>query len=339
MSLSAPTVVATAAQRRSAALHFWCDGTMGIHRRNGRAVVIAPNGPRLARHVVAGPDGDVADRLLAGVVATDQAIGGLPTDVDHASGGPLHHDERSGLLLLVYHGERFRNGDPTDFESFLGLAVSGDDGGSFIDLGPVVTIHPDPDRRGWVDVGSGAMLVRGGWMRLYFQDRGRHQIRRNLSVAAAAVDDVLACAEAGQAPAFRKYGSGGWNQPGLGGDSADLLDPARGRIAWFDAIRLEPLGLDALVFSTVEAVVDGVALWNHALTTSVDGLHWSDPQLLFDSPEPAELLYVTLDSGERDQRRSTTGVFDLYRTRATTPFRWDDACVERIRVRVRAASV
>lgn len=339
MSVSAPTVVATAAQRRSVGLHFWCDGTMGIHRREGQVVVVAPNGPRVARHVVTPPSDDLAGRLLAAVVETRQGIDGLPADVDHASGGPLYHVVGSDQLILVYHGERFRNGDPTRFESFLGLAVSEDTGRTFVDLGPVVTVESGCARRESVDVGSGALIVRDGWMRLYFQDRGIHELRRNLSVARASIEEVVACAQDRRSPTFHKYDGRGWEQPGIGGDSAELLDPGRGRAAWFDAIRLEHLGLDAIVFSTVERVADGVALWNHALTSSVDGLVWSDPVRLLASPEPAEMLYVTLDSGEWDQRRTTTGEFDLYRTRATTPFRWDDACVERIRVRVEATTV
>ena len=50
-------------------------------------------------------------------------------------------------------------------------------------------------------------------------------------------------------------------------------------------------------------------------------------------PVPAELLYLTIDSGGPDQRRVEGDEFDLYRVAAAAPYRWHDARVERQRVR------
>ena len=289
--------------------------------------------------MIVGSGADVGAGLLPGLREAALRIDGLPADVDHASGGPLHQLGPSDLMVLVYHGEHFQAGNARIYRSFLGLAVSRNGGQSFRDLGQIVTPEWNPGRTGLVEVGSGATIVRDGVFDVYFQEKGSRSVARNLSVARASVREVTAAAANGEAPRFMKYSDGSFEQPGLGGASAELFDSERGRAAWFDTVFLEPLGHSALVFSTVERVIDGLAHWNHCMSLSEDGIRWSDPVRLWDEPQPAEMIYVTLDSGEEDQRVSTTGSFDLFRTWSTTPFRWDDARLERIRVDVEPATV
>lgn len=290
-------------------------------------MVIAPNGPRLSRHDLS------SGGFLGGLVTAEQVIEGLPPVVAHASGGPLYHDPRSGMLVLVYHGETFHEGDPRDFYSFIGMAASDDGGATFRDLGRVITSdlgEHDPGRPRPVELGSGGFVIRDGWFHLYFQDRNADSVRRDLAVARARVDEVVDAARLGRAPQFSKYWEGSFSEPGLGGRSTELLPGLRFRVCWFDVALLASQGLTLLVHSTVQSVRDGVVMWNLATATSRDGLHWSEPELLFDDPVAAETLYVTIDSGGPSQRTIISDRFDVYRVRSSAQFRWDDAVLERI---------
>jgi hypothetical protein len=322
-----PETVVDHATRVDGGLRHWVDGTMGIHRHGGATTVIAPNGGRLARHDLTMSD------FAAGPRAADARIRNQVTPSDHASGGPLHYDERSGQLLLAYHGETFSRGDPADFYAFIGLAVSDDHGETFDDLGRIITSHLDEGDRYRprpVDVGSGAFVVRDGWFLAYFQDRGNGPTRRRLSVARARVDDVVAAARDRRTPVFAKYHDGRWDQPGCGGVSAELLDHVPW-VVWFDTAVLEPLGCVLLVYST-SWLVDGVPHWMHLAALSPDGLRWSTPVPLLGEPVTDEIIYLTIDSGGPDQRTITGSSFDVYRTRSSTPERWDHAWLERVPV-------
>ena len=82
----------------------------------------------------------------------------------------------------------------------------------------------------------------------------------------------------------------------------------------------------------LDFLVDGVPQWMHMASLSHDGLRWSSPVPLLDAPVTDEVIYLTLDSGGPDQRMITGDSFDIYRTRSSTPYRWDDAWLERVHV-------
>jgi hypothetical protein len=321
-----PEVVASAQDRRRLGLHHWVDGTMGIDRSSNGGLVVAPNGPRIARHRL-GPCA-----LLDGLEDADQAILHLRDPLDHASGGPLHRDPETGDLLLVYHGERFANGDPDDYWSFLGLAVSHDDGQTFADLGPILTspfAETDAARHRPVEVGPGGFVVRDGWWYLWFVDRGEGACPTGLGVARASVGEVRDAVAAGRAPGFAKYHRGSFDQPGLGGAATDLIEGERRPLLWFDVAVLGDL--DVLV--QVSSTVLGRRRWQHLVRVSADGLRWTPPVPLYPDDIVEEVLYVTIDSGGPDQRRIDGDGFDLYRVASSTRYRWDDARLERVRVR------
>jgi hypothetical protein len=327
--VSEATTVVGVNERRAAGLDFWVDGTMGFHRSEGRTLVIAPNGPRLARHDLA------AGGFISGLLDPSQAIQDLPPSVAHASGGPIYQDPDTGELVLVYHGETFNDGDDQDYYAFIGMAVSDDDGESFHDLGRIVTSwldEHDPDRPRPVDVGPGPYVVRDGWFHLYFQDRGIRDTRRELSVARAPLEEVHAAVRERRPPVFLKYSGGRFEEPGLGGRSDELLANGPRRPNWFDAVFVEDLDCFLLVYSHVHDVIDEVVWWNHSVVLSRDGIHWSEPRTLCPEPVPAELLYLTIDVGGPVQRTVTGDGFDLYRVRSTTRFRWDDARLEKLTV-------
>ena len=321
-------VVVTAEERRRAGLDHWVDGTMGFHRRNGRTLVVAPNGPVLSRHDLS------AGGFLDGLLAPSEPIRGLPDDVDHASGGPLY-ETPDGELLLLYHGERFRNGDHRDFWSFLGLARSSDGGRTFEDLGPVVTsdvVEEDPDRPTPVELGAGGLLVRDGWFDVYFQDRSATVIRRHLALARAPLDDVLDAVRSGRTPVLRKYHAGRFDEPAIGGRSDELLPGPRYGVAWSDVAYLEGLGCVAMVYSAAVAFVGRQVRWNHFVVLSRDGLRFGKVHALHEDAPPGEMLYVTVDSGGPLQRHVTGDRFWIYAVRSWSAYRWDDAWLERYEV-------
>lgn len=327
-STSAPSVVVSHDRRMANGLVHWVDGSMGFVRAVGSTQVIAPNGARMSRHRF--DEEDDGGGLAALPVAVDDAIVGERQPSDHASGGPVFVDPAGDQLLLFYHGETFTDGDPADFYAFIGIAVSDDDGATFEDLGRVITPavpEGDPGRLRPLDVGPGAFVVRDGWFHLYFFERGIGVVRRLLSVARAPVVDVLRAARERRTPTFHKYLDGSWTEPGIGGDSTDLLRGQTEWVAWFDVSFVEWLDAALLVYSTGE-LVDGRAHWMHMASLSADGIRWTEPSPLLPTATTDEILYLTIDSGTRDQRTIIGSSFDLYRTRARAPYRWDDACIE-----------
>ena len=331
LTASAAEAVVDHDTRVALGLTHWVDGTMGFDRRGGRETVIAPNGPRLARHRL--DLGGFAD----GLQARDIEIEGGGWRPDHASGGPLFRDEATGRLLLVYHGEYFAAGDPTDFYAYIGLAASDDDGTSFTDLGAIITselAEDDPARPHPLEVGAGAYAICDGWFLVFTQERGAQPRyhRRNLLVARARVDDVLAATRRGRAPAFTKYHDGAFSQPGLGGLASEVLPSGSDPVLWCDAAWIEPIQQVLLVYSTVVPMPDGTHEWNHAAAVSPDGVHWSPSTRLYPATTKDELIYLTIDSGGPDQRCITGSTFDVYRVRSAAPYRWDDAVLERVSV-------
>lgn len=311
-------------QRSSSGLDFWVDGTFGVHRRLGTTTVIAPNGPSLARHRL---DGSVAEALGAGLEEAAYSIGGIPADVDHASGGPLHFIDEAGLLLLVYHGERFAGGDAQDYRSFLGMAVSYDEGTTFRDLGPIIRTAADVGGvDDIIDVGSGAFTIRDGWFEVYYQDRACGIPRSNLSVARCRESELLSAACAGVAPRLKKWGGTAFDQPGIGGRDTEVLPISTRWTGWFDAFVSEPSGRAVLVCSGRN--IAAPANWTVFAISSDDGVAWSDPCELLEI-EGQECLYVTVVPDP-----DSVGEFDLYTVRASTDPRWGDAELVRTRCSV-----
>jgi hypothetical protein len=316
-------------ERVESGLDLWCDGTMGIHRTDGRTLVVSPNGGRLAHHDLSG--GDFAHALLC----SESSIRGHRGPWDHASGGPLLASPDGADLLLVYHGETFTDGEAHDYYSFLGMARSVDGGRRFDDLGPVVRLHhrvDDPQRPRPVEIGSGSPVVHDGWLHLYFQDRTVHEVSSSLSVARARLDDVWDAVRADRAPSFTKYHGGRWSSPGLDGPADDLLSGCFPPALWSDTAWVDVLDCFLVLYSTVTSVVGGLAEWMHFAALSRDGVTWGQPRPLYSRPVIGEILYLSIDSTGQDQRRIEGTGFDLYRIWSDRRWRWHNARLERVRV-------
>ncbi|MCC5950976.1 MAG: hypothetical protein JJU45_02655 [Acidimicrobiia bacterium] len=331
-------VVVSDEERRANGLDQWIDGNIGFVELDGVVRGFAANGPQSAQWTVG------SDRLVEDVLETRMDIVGLPDDVRHAAGGPVHLDEASGALFMLYHGEQYPGGvvSTADFWSFVGMAVSVDRGATFTDRGPVITPHvaiDDPARTFAVEVGGAPFVVGDdGNMYVYFRDvvveEGDHVSALNLSVARASLDELVADGLAGRATAWHKFDGEGWSEPGVGGKGAEIMAGAP-HPNWFDVAYLADSDLYVLVASH-----GGGVQWQVWGSVSRDGLTWTQPQTLFADPEGTESLYVSLSSPDlRSQRVVHGDVVHLYRTRSTVAegsrTRWDgEVTIERTELRL-----
>jgi len=320
-----PRVVVDDATRRDAGLTWWVDGCIGFARLDGTVHGFADNGPHVAHWTVA------PDRFLAEVVDPAVVIAGAGGA--YAAGGPVLVDPATGALLLVYHGEEHPHGDPADFWSYVGLAVSRDRGATFTDLGRIVTPEMPLDRHrasSLVEVGGAPLVIVGGDVHLYYRDARPSGRWLNMCVARVGLAELFAAAAVDRVAPWVKYHEGRWTEAGLGGAGTDLF-PDSPVPRWFDVIHLVDHDRFVMVHS------DGLSRsWTTVVRTSTDGLTWSAPERLLPATTDAELLYLTLSSPDLGARREVRGDrVDLYRTRCpgTGAHRWDDASIERLSLR------
>jgi hypothetical protein len=162
----------------------------------------------------------------------DAAVNSHYDAYTYLGGGRIHQFFEgkfgAGKLLDVYHAEI--NTD-TSFYSLLGLAVSGDDGLHWTDLGEIIRPNQpyETDLAGF-DIGSPQLNQSpdGKYFYIYFPDwiaNGTTQVTSTqVSVARASIESVLEAAFGKHlhAAKFEKYYQGAWTQPGIGGLSTDL---------------------------------------------------------------------------------------------------------------------
>ncbi len=183
----------------------------------------------------------------------------------------------AGGLLDVYHAEI--NTD-TSFYSLLGLAVSGDDGLHWTDLGEIIRPNQpyEADLAGF-DIGSPRLVdsLDGQYFYVYFPDwiaNGTAQptTATIVSVARAPIASVLEAAfgESPHAAAFKKFYEGEWSQPGIGGLSTDL-NPNAGYAGSANVAYDSAFGRYVMITDDTQHI---------AFAESVDGLSWTLPVLL-----------------------------------------------------------
>lgn len=142
--------------------YAWPDGTMGILKSGATYTFFAANDGQLRRCV-----GTLQSPGRCGGSASIR-IEGLKASLNYAGGGPVHRDPTTGTLLMIYHGERWKDAsDWLVFHISLGLAKSTDGGATWVDLGEIVTPNITPEavfaRRASWDVGGGGYLVIGDY--------------------------------------------------------------------------------------------------------------------------------------------------------------------------------
>lgn len=325
---SAPSVTASDSYRKSLGLNYWIDGNIGIFKRNNEILTFSPNGPVVAR-TIKGSGG----QLLGTLTDNNISIQNQTLASDYAAGGPVYYDEANDRLLLFYHGELHDPIEVNKFYGYIGMAVSYDGGETFDDLGEIIRpniVIGDPDRTAPTEVGGAPYIIKDGYFYVYFKDMLDDGSVVNLAVARASVADVLSAAALGTTAAWQKYAGGSFNTPGLGG-APDNLIPGQPTAVWFDTAFIQSLNKYVMVYSNGYSAPS-----MHLITTSTDGIHWEDPELLYENFSPNEMSFVSISSPDFANQRVITGDhFYLFRTVSATAysgFRWDDAWQETLTV-------
>jgi len=192
--------------------------------------------------------------------------------------------------LAFYHAEDHEGLPPIPggipgFYCAVGLAVSQDEGASFRKIGPVITSARAKDVNGRADQGCGEPCVTvsadGRQLYVYYSDHSR--------VAGRGVQICLARCPLQAATAidrWRKYGDGGFDQPGLGGQDTPVLSGQAGQAdALFPHVSLvREFQCYLMVFNLVvyrELSPDAQPRQSGIyLASSPDGIRWSRPTQL-----------------------------------------------------------
>ncbi len=235
---------------------------------------------------------------LAVVMDTRGPILNPIAPVDYMGGGAVWRDPATGALVMFYHREiysRDGSGMPTGaFWSSIGAAVSTDGGTTFMDAGEVLT--PDIDvlspNRGTSGNGPGDLstFVRDGWLYAYYNDN-LEDGSMVLAVARTSVADLSALTTGGPAPVFWKYRDGAFTEPGLGGTPSNITP---GHAPFNPSVAYSSRQHELVMVATIYTSQTGSML---AVLTSMDGIHWSEPEALYPALAPFRIYNTLLGDG------------------------------------------
>lgn len=256
----------------------------------------------------------------------------LPATMDYVGGGPVYRvpegEPGAGNLLLVYHAERPAN----PFWSWLGLAKSDDDGGTWQDLGLMISPNHPYNANGAIDIGDSSLVVTPGaessrkYFYVYFGSDTTF-----LSVARAPYEELLRAVfehDTGSptivSNLFFKYYNGAWDQPGIGGEQSELFPAVTGetdgdpQVAW-SAYRQRYI-----------AIMDNGQYI--AYGESADGLQWPPMQVLLGtSPQTAVYAYANAIGMGQDPANLGDTFYSFY-TEFPQGTSWQPATLNRLTI-------
>jgi len=166
-----------------------------------------------------------------------------------------------------------------------GLALSRDGGRHWQWLGYI--LEPELSLRDWymgakanINIGYANYILKDGWFQVYYRDSHWVDgvVKDGVAVMRAKVDDVVRAAEAGKVTMWHKYHDGEWSEPGLGGKFTPLNIPTRGLMHGDAAYNSY---LKKYILVTRGHKWEAVNKSEVQMTTSDDGLTWSDWQVLY----------------------------------------------------------
>jgi hypothetical protein len=317
VSVGSATEVVSNQARQAAGLALWPDTALGVLPDGAGYRFLAAGEPDTTppyQTRVVTTTGTLDDPIGPAAPVTRLVLGG-PAGYDYLSGGPVHRDPGSGVVLQMLHGEHRYGPDNGLFYSELNLGRYDPATGDTTLLGPIVRPSADlqavEDAKVDADLGDPAFapVTVGGvdYLYVYFPDFAEdpddgHIVETSLAVARAPLADVIAAARAGTVSPWQKYYRGGWSEPALDGDSSSVQP---GSLAWApDVVRSSTL--DATV------MVAGVSPHAFVLSTSADGLTgWSDRVTLFDDPGSFD-AYPTVVGLDGDPAEPGTSFYVYY---------------------------
>jgi hypothetical protein len=313
LTVGGPELIYSKSQRKSAGGSNWPDGSIGIvSNGNGTYDFYAANGskPTFTTGTLTNPGG----------ASKKVSITNVPKGAyDYLAGGPVYEDPFTGARLMLYHAE-VHQGSAKNFYSVLGMAISTDPAGqTFRDLGTI--IRPNMPS-GFAEVGGGSFAVVDGHLNVYFRDYMANGSTNELAVARAPMADLMNNALAGRSTAFAKYYNGSWSEPGVSGRSS-ALEIGNPTNNWVSLSYNDFMGKYVMV--TTQWSPDNGELY---LTTSADGLNWSQRQPI--AINPGEQYYPTIIGTGADPTHSGQSFYVYYTDSQKGAFnRWGDATLLR----------
>jgi hypothetical protein len=253
---------------------------------------------------------------------------GSDFDRDYGGGGPTYlvRDPRTKqpLLLLLYHGEFHAAAQPgMPFYGSSGLAVSTDNGDSFIKIGEILSPHLaraeffENTKTGGVTAdgslveadASGDPIGPGTapddkYYYAVFTDRGDFKARQNIAIARVKEADMMNGITQRRVPQFMKFfsptGTGGsaaahFTEPGIGGQSTYIVSDAA-YLATPDVYYDTTIRKFVLVYQRNQKEI--------VLRTASNLLQWSDPVTVSSAPADSDfrVFYPALVGTEADPR-------------------------------------
>jgi hypothetical protein len=291
-----PGETVTNAEWTGKGLTYWPDGNIGYATIGATTYGFSANGSVSARWVAT-----TSDRLGT-VNAASVALTTLEP-ADYASGGPIYHDTGNGNLIKLWHGE-VHDSDPAianSFMSFLGLAVADESTpDTWTDLGRIVTATCGADAPIFHDLANSGMVVHGGYVYVIFSERTgtttANSARGAFSVARASLSAVTTWANGGAAATFTKWHEGAWTEPGIEGESSELIVVAPWPV-WSDIIHVSSVGGGRFLLvwtgQTLPYGPDNRWCVYASISEPGDITAWSHPEIVI-GPTTAELTYVSL---------------------------------------------
>lgn len=238
---------------------------------------------------------------------------GSQFDRDYAGGGTVYWDPGSSKLIQIYHGERHFDGDPKQFYSSLGIAISSDAGKTFQKLGLIIQPELPPSQGVKVPSSSGSLVKMGDYFYLYYSDISPDGTCAGVSagglpcvtVARASVSDVISSAVHGKVAPWSKYYNGTFSESGVGGKFSPLFTTP-GNV-WPRWPMVTPDPYKGIYFMVYAAGATGLVL-----RESSDGLNWGAPVQIVTAETGETINYPSIVSVEKTPERPGESFTVLY---------------------------
>jgi len=285
---------------------------------------------------------------------------GSDFDADYAGGGPtyiLAADPRwnnQPILLQIYHGEYHYNTNGHIWYGVSGMAISYDDGKSFVKIGQILSpsmtrddfyqavmqrprkmgglssdgflIEADASGRAITDVKANPDQV---YYYILFGDvlTGDKSLKEGIAIARVKKVEALDAIAHKKAPAFKKYYQNDFTEPGLGGNAALLVTEAArpGHVAQPQVLYNAYLKKFILCYMINQKKI--------LLRTSDDLFHWSDPVVAFESTDPDFHVYYPSMAGQGADPAVLDKEFFLYFI-VRPPTSWNNAALKQEKITI-----
>lgn len=223
-------------------------------------------------------------------------------DRDYAAPGSVIPGKNPNELLMFYHGESHPSQTLTSpFDAGIGIAISNDGGTTWEKKGQILKgmgTKTKPDAP--FGAGQPSAIIKDGYMFLYYVDWNHGQYADSIHLARAPIESN------GMPGSWEKLNKGQFENKGPDGPSTPVVYPPSGE---------GYAALPGVSFNTYlnQFIMVLEARSGFFMSTSVDGINWSNPKILLSvktannnlQPGEASSSYPTLWSPSKNSDRET----------------------------------